>query len=80
MVGLGHDPPAYIQHCCSLVMDKAHSVPNMAMPPMLSPSQAKSVPSDNPYTAMNREEEHPMWPWAEGLSGTALSELLGERS
>lgn len=48
MVGMGHDPPAYIQNCCSLVVDKAPYVPNMAMPKMLSPLQAKSVASDNP--------------------------------
>lgn len=69
MVGMGRDPPTYIQYSCSLVMDKAPSVPNMAMPQMQSPSQAKSVPSNKPYTARNGEEEHPAWPWAEGLSG-----------
>lgn len=47
MVGMGHDLPAYIQNC-SLVIEKAPYVPNVAMPQMLSLSQAKSVASDNP--------------------------------
>lgn len=46
MVGTGQDLPAYIQNCCSLMMEKAPYVPDI--PEMLSPSQAKSVASDNP--------------------------------
>lgn len=50
----GRDPAAYIQYCCSLLMDKAPSVPAMATSQMLSPY----LPTDNANTARNREEEH----------------------
>lgn len=73
MVGMRQDPPAHIQNCCSLVMEKAPYVPNMAMPQMLSPSQAKSVASDNPQAVRDRKEEQPRQLWAEAA-------LLGERS
>lgn len=57
MDGRGRDPATYVQYCCSLLTDKAPSVPTTATPQMLSPYLA----TDNANTARNREEEHPTY-------------------